>query len=86
MEALGFGKAIVSTSIGAQGLDLSSYRAVAVADEVTDFAENVVRLLAQPQERHIQERQALAYARTLPTWDQVSEAFARLYEEMSTGV
>jgi glycosyltransferase involved in cell wall biosynthesis len=86
LEALGFGKAIVSTSIGAQGLDLSSYRAVAVADEVTDFAENVVRLLAHPQERHIQERQALAYARTLPTWDQVSEAFARLYEEMSTGV
>jgi glycosyltransferase involved in cell wall biosynthesis len=86
LEALGFGKAIVSTSIGAQGLDLSTYRAVAVADEETDFAENVVRLLAHPDERHKQERQALAYARTLPTWDQVSEAFARLYEEMSIGV
>jgi glycosyltransferase involved in cell wall biosynthesis len=86
LEALGFGKAIVSTSIGAQGLDLSRYRAVAIADEVADFAENVVRLLAHPQERRIQERHALAYARTLPTWDQVSEAFARLYEELSIGV
>lgn len=86
LEALGFGKAIVSTSIGAQGLDLSTYRAVAVADEVTDFAENVVRLLMHPEERHKQERQALAYARTLPSWDQVSEAFARLYEEISIRV
>jgi glycosyltransferase involved in cell wall biosynthesis len=82
LEALGFGKAIVSTSIGAQGLDLSTYRAVAVADETTDFAENVVRLLVHPEERHIQEQEALAYASTLPSWDQVSEAFSQLYEEM----
>jgi polysaccharide biosynthesis protein PslH len=84
LEALGLGKAIVSTSIGAQGLDLSTHRAVAVADEVTDFALNVVRLLQHPEERHIQEREASTYARTLPSWDQVSEAFARLYEEISS--
>lgn len=83
LEALGFGKAIVSTSIGAQGLDLSTHRAVSVADDMTDFAENVVRLLVNPEERHIQEQEALAYARTLPSWDQVSEAFSRLYEEMA---
>jgi glycosyltransferase involved in cell wall biosynthesis len=83
LEALGFGKAIVSTSIGAQGLDLSTYKAVSVADEMTDFAENVVRLLMHRKERHIQEQEALAYAKTLPTWDQVSEAFSRLYEEMA---
>jgi polysaccharide biosynthesis protein PslH len=83
LEALGHGKAIVSTSIGAQGLDLSTHRAVVVADEVRGFADNVVRLLLHPEERHIQERQALAYAGTLPTWDKVSEAFARLYGEMS---
>lgn len=83
LEALGFGKAIVSSSVGAQGLDLSTYRAVAVADDQTHFAENVVRLLVQPEVRHTQEREALAYARTLPSWDQVSESFARLYEEMA---
>src|SRR5215213_4980275 len=83
LEALSHGKAIVSTSIGAQGLDLSTYRAVAVADDLTNFAENVVRLLVQPEVRHIQEREALAYARTLPSWDQVLEAFAGLYEEMA---
>ena len=83
LEALSHGKAIVSTSIGAQGLDLSTHRAVVVADEARGFADNVVRLLVHPEERHIQERQALAYSGTLPTWDKVSQAFARLYDEMS---
>jgi glycosyltransferase involved in cell wall biosynthesis len=83
LEALSFGKAIVSTSVGAQGLDLSTHKAIAIADDPTDFAENVVQLLVQPEERHIQEREALAYARTLPSWDQVSEGFARLYKEMA---
>jgi glycosyltransferase involved in cell wall biosynthesis len=82
LEALGFGKAIVSTSIGAQGLDLSTYKAITIADEVSDFAEKAVRFLVHPNERHIQEQEALAYARTLPSWDQVSEAFARLYKEI----
>ena len=83
LEALGLGKAIVSTSIGVQGLDLSTYRAVVVADESRDFAENVIQLLRYPEERQIREREALAYARTLPTWDHISDAFARLYEEMT---
>jgi glycosyltransferase involved in cell wall biosynthesis len=83
LEALGLGKAIVSTSIGAQGLDLSTHSAVVVADEVTDFAEKVIRLLQDAEERHIQEGEAFAYAMILPGWDKVSETFARLYEEMA---
>jgi glycosyltransferase involved in cell wall biosynthesis len=83
LEALGFGKAIVSTSVGAQGLDLSTHKAVVVADGVADFAKKVVQFLVQPELRRMQEQEALAYARTLPSWDQVSEAFAQLYEEMA---
>jgi polysaccharide biosynthesis protein PslH len=82
LEALNAGKAIVSTSIGAQGMDLSTYPAVTVADEVTDFAEKVVRFLLDPQERYRQEQQALAYASILPTWDQATEAFVLCYKEM----
>jgi glycosyltransferase involved in cell wall biosynthesis len=82
LEALGLGKAIVSTSIGAQGLDLSTHRAVAVADERTDFAQNVIRLIQHPDERRIQEQEALAYSVTLPSWDQVTKRFSQLYEEV----
>ena len=56
LEALNAGKAIVSTSIGAQGLDLSTYQAVTVADEVADFAEKVVRFLLDHQERYRHEQ------------------------------
>jgi glycosyltransferase involved in cell wall biosynthesis len=82
LEALNAGKAIVSTSIGAQGLDLSTYQAVTVADEVADFAEKVVRFLLDHQERYRQEQEALAYASILPTWDQATEAFVQCYKEI----
>ncbi len=83
LEALGLGKAIVSTSIGAQGLDLSVHRAVAVADEAADFAQKVIRLIQHPEERRFQEQEALAYSVILPSWDQVTSTFSRLYEEMT---
>lgn len=82
LEALNAGKAIVSTSIGAQGLDLSTYPSLTVADEVADFAEKVVRFLLDPQKRYRQEQQALAYASILPTWDQATEAFVQCYKEI----
>ena len=82
LEALNAGKAIVSTSIGAQGLNLSTYPSLTVADEVADFAEKVVRFLMDPQKRYRQEQQALAYASILPTWDQATEAFVQCYKEI----
>jgi glycosyltransferase involved in cell wall biosynthesis len=84
LEALKAGKAIVSTSIGAQGLDLSTDKAVMIANDVTHFALSVVRLLQYPEERHRLEQEALAYARSLPTWNNASEEFARCYEEIKT--
>ena len=82
LEALNAGKAIVSTSIGAQGLNLSTYPSLIVSDEVADFAEKVVQFLLDPQKRYRQEQQALAYASILPTWDQATEAFVQCYKEI----
>ena len=82
LEALNAGQAIISTSIAAQGLNLSTYHAVWVADEISDFAEKVVRFLLDHQERYRQEQEALAYASILPTWDQATEAFVQCYKEI----
>ena len=82
LEALSAGKAIVSTSIGAQGLDLMSRKPVIIADEVSDFAKKVVWLLLNPKERHRQEEEALSYTANIPNWDEVSELFAKCYREM----
>jgi polysaccharide biosynthesis protein PslH len=83
LEALNAGKAIVSTSIGAQGLDLRTYQPLAIADEASDFAKKVVKFLLDTSERHRQEQEALAYSKTLPSWQQVSQQFANCYNEIS---
>jgi glycosyltransferase involved in cell wall biosynthesis len=86
LEALNAGKAIVSTSIGAQGLDLSTHQALAIADVASDFAKKVVQFLVDPIKRYRQEQEALAYSKVLPSWQQVSEEFANFYDEMSSYV
>jgi glycosyltransferase involved in cell wall biosynthesis len=84
LEALNAGKAIVSTSIGAQGLNHKGCQAIAIADDAPHFAQGVVRLLNDPVHRLKQESEAVAYAKKLPTWNNVSHAFVRCYKEMKS--
>ena len=70
LEALNAGKAIVSKlSIGAQGLNPRDCQAITVADDVL-FAQSVVRLLNDPDQRVKQEHEALAYAKEPPHVEQ----------------
>lgn len=80
LEALKAGKAIVSTSMGAQGLNLNT-RALCICDKVSDFANNVIRLLIDSHERYLQEQEALLFGRTLPTWKQIADEFMQFYEK-----
>lgn len=84
LEALSAGKAIVSTSVGAQGLDHGRHvQPVVIADETPAFAKKVIQFLVDPIERSRQEQEALAYSKTLPTWQQVSQQFVNYYDEIS---
>jgi glycosyltransferase involved in cell wall biosynthesis len=51
LEALAMGKAVVSTSVGAEGLDLVPGRELVVADGAVAFADAVVALLRDPARR-----------------------------------
>ena len=60
-EAMSMGKAVVSTTIGAEGLPVTDGQHLVLADSAQAFADAVVRLL-----RNVEERRALeAAARTL---------------------
>jgi polysaccharide biosynthesis protein PslH len=48
LEAMGMGKAIVSTTIGVEGLDVEHERDVLVADDAAEFSRSVGRVIAQP--------------------------------------
>lgn len=79
LEALKAGKAIVTTPIGAQGFGLNN-EALCVCNEVSDFANNVVRFLINSNEREAQEHRASSYANALPAWDQVIKQYATYYK------
>jgi len=48
LEALAMGRAVVSTSVGAEGLDVEHGRDILVADTPEAFAESVLNLLGNP--------------------------------------
>jgi len=50
-EAMAMGRAVVSTTIGAEGLPVTSGSDIVLADEPRCFADEVCRLLASPEER-----------------------------------
>jgi len=51
-EALAMAKAVVSTTVGAEGLGLTPDRDVCIADEPGEFAQAVIALLQEPARRH----------------------------------
>ncbi len=63
VEALGFGKAVVSTSVGAQGLERWAAQAMEIADDAEAFAGAIVRLLRDEGARREREAGALRLAR-----------------------
>jgi glycosyltransferase involved in cell wall biosynthesis len=46
------GKPVVSTSVGAEGLEVENGRQVLIADNPADFADAVKRLFVDPAYRH----------------------------------
>jgi polysaccharide biosynthesis protein PslH len=57
-EAMAMGKAVVSTTVGAEGLPVTHGQDVRLADSADAFAGEVVSLLRHPDERRPLERQA----------------------------
>jgi glycosyltransferase involved in cell wall biosynthesis len=82
IEALRRGKAIVSTSIGAQGLPPDARQALVVADDPRHFAGAAAALLNDRLHRRRLERRAVAAARSLPTWDEAANRLESVYDEL----
>lgn len=81
LEALHEGKALVTTSVGAQGIP-GLDRGAFVADHPRDFAAGVAQLLQDRQLRAALERAALDLSSRLPSWDDASKALLDCYLEV----
>jgi polysaccharide biosynthesis protein PslH len=73
-EAMGAAKAVVSSTIGAEGLDVTHGRDIVLADEPQPFSAAVARLLQDAMERKRLEDEALATASRYD-WSAIAEQF-----------
>jgi glycosyltransferase involved in cell wall biosynthesis len=83
-EAMAVGKAVVSTSIGAEGLDVQSGRDLILADDAKSFAEAVCLLLRDAQRRRGYE-QAAAKVAAQYDWSNIERLFSRILSDVSSG-
>jgi glycosyltransferase involved in cell wall biosynthesis len=82
LEALSAGKAVVAYREALDGLAVEHGRHVLVASSPQDFAAQVVRLLAEPNERAELGRAARGWALANVSWDAVLDAYDELYDEL----
>jgi glycosyltransferase involved in cell wall biosynthesis len=88
VEAMAMGKPIVSTRIGAEGLDVHDDVDLLLADTAEDFAAQVVRVLDDPSlAQHLGEA-ARHRAESQYSWHDAVDRLERFYHELPapTGV
>jgi glycosyltransferase involved in cell wall biosynthesis len=62
IEGMAYGKAIVSTSVGAEGINYTTGKNILIADQPADFIRAVVELLKDDTKRQTLEQGALNFA------------------------
>jgi sugar transferase (PEP-CTERM/EpsH1 system associated) len=80
LEAMAMGKAIVSTALGCEGLDLVPGQELIIADEPADFAAAVLSLLRDPERRERLGRAARRFAGSQYDWRIIVPRLERVYE------
>ena len=77
-EAMAAGTATVSTSIGAEGLEVTHPANIRLADTPSGFAEQCIEVLENTQERERLASEALGLVGARFSWDVVAAEFERL--------
>ena len=81
-EAMAMGKALVSTSIGAEGLDIKSGRDLLLADDANAFADAILLLLRDSEIRRRLEKAAVETAAQYD-WSKVAAQFADVLQNVA---
>lgn len=81
-EAMSMKKAIVSTSIGAEGLPVKNGEHLFLADDPSSFAECTIRLLSDPSQRTQIGQAARQLVEQNYGWATVSKGFAQAIENV----
>ncbi|MFQ3534577.1 MAG: glycosyltransferase [Aggregatilineales bacterium] len=82
LQAMAVGCAIVSTSVGAQGLALQNGREAIIADDALSFAQAIVGLLNDPKRRAALGAAARQLAQTRYDWSVILPGLLEVYERL----
>ncbi|MGH9621614.1 MAG: glycosyltransferase family 4 protein [Bryobacteraceae bacterium] len=80
-EAVAAGNAVVSTTVGAEGLPLLHEETIRIADSPTAFAAECIDLLENEKLRSAQARRALNLVLAKFSWEQVARRFETVLEQ-----
>jgi len=81
-EAMSMGKAVVSTSVGAEGLPVQTGENIVLADAPNDFASSVITLLRDSNQRHRLGTAARILVNENYSWPKVAETFCRVLQDV----
>jgi glycosyltransferase involved in cell wall biosynthesis len=81
-EAMATAKAVVSTTVGAEGLDVHHGRDIMLADDAHSFAQAVIMLLRDPELRRRYEKAAAETAARYD-WPAIGERFGEVLQSVA---
>jgi glycosyltransferase involved in cell wall biosynthesis len=81
-EAMATAKAVVSTTVGAEGLDVHHGRDIMLADDARSFAQAVIMLLRDPELRRRYEKAAAETAARCD-WPAIGERFSEVLQSVA---
>ena len=79
LDSMAMGKAIVSTSVGCEGLNVDNGKNILIADDPEDFANQTIELLRDSAKRINLEKNAIELAKTYD-WDLIMERQEIVYQ------
>ncbi len=85
LEALAAGKAVVSTQLGAEGVECEHGRHLLLADEPQAFAASVLSLLASPERRLELGRAGRRLIEQEYAWERIAEKLLVVYRRLAGG-
>jgi sugar transferase (PEP-CTERM/EpsH1 system associated) len=82
LEAMALGRPVVSTSLGAEGLDVVEGKHIVIADDSIGFAERTVDLLSDQTLRTRMTREAREHVVASYDWDVLATKLLLLFQKM----
>jgi len=82
LNALAMGKAVVTTSVGAEGIDVTNGENIIIADNPDEFARRSVELLKNPEKTERIGKKARELIIEKYDWEKIGKRYNKIYEEL----